>query len=473
MIFSGNNLGSLYFQQAQAFSNALMNYISGQDSLEAALISGGISNADLADLPANAGLAGIALFDYFRVVEDQIDGVINLSPSDLETQALAAYDLFVNSVTSDYPALTDLLSTLSLGAQDGEFFSLVGDFTSAVDGTDASDWFFLSGAADNFYGGLDADVLFGLGGNDNLFGGADSDDLFGGTGDDNLTGGPGEDGIFGGEGAGDVANFLTSLGQFTLQFLNDGTVIVQDRAADGEGTDTLTGIETLNFGGGASVFADGSVNLGQFQGISGLSPEQIITFIELYIAYFNRAPDAIGLNFWGSAFAGGVTLPEIAALFLDQDETRATYPSDMTNLEFATEVYENVLGRLPDIIGLDFWVGLLDAGEVGRDTFILEVLAGTRVDLAIGASAEDIALQLADREYLTTKTDIGNYFAVIRGLSDVQDASAAMELFQRGSEGSIQDAIAFIDQEYASALAEDSGEVLMQLVGVVDDPFAV
>ncbi len=236
--------------------------------------------------------------------------------------------------------------------------------------------------------------------------------------------------------------------------------------------DILDGIETLSFGSGASIFADGTIDLTKFQGIANLDGDQINSFVELYIAYFNRAPDAIGLNFWGTAFADGLPLTDIADQFLGQPETRLAYPSDTTNLEFATQVYQNVLGRIPDLAGLNFWEGQLSSGNVGRGTFILEVLQGAKTDLSAGASAEDVALQLADRDYLSTKTDIGTYFSVIRGMSDVTDASEAMQLFVRGSEGSVQDALNLIDQEYAAALADGSGEVLMQLVGVVDDPFA-
>ncbi|MCX7560297.1 DUF4214 domain-containing protein [Sulfitobacter sp. F26204] len=213
------------------------------------------------------------------------------------------------------------------------------------------------------------------------------------------------------------------------------------------------------------------IDLTKFQGIAGLDAAQINTFVELYIAYFNRAPDAVGLNFWGTAFATGTSLDQIASLFLDQDETRATYDADINNLEFATQVYQNVLGRTPDAAGLAFWQGELDSGNVSRDTFILEVLKGAKADLPAGSLQADIDLQLMDRGYLATKTDIGTYFGVIKGLSDVADATAAMQLYLRGDDSSIQGAIDKIDQEYAAALSDSNGEFLMQLVGVVDDPF--
>ena len=190
-----------------------------------------------------------------------------------------------------------------------------------------------------------------------------------------------------------------------------------------------------------------------------MSDENFETFIELYIAYFNRAPDAVGLNFWGTAFANGASLEEMATLFIDQDETSAAYPAGTSNSVFAETVYNNVLGRTPDQLGFDFWINQLDSGNVSRDQFILEVLRGVQPGTP-------------DKGYLDSKVDIGAYFAVNKGMSDVDNASAALELFN-GSEASIDAAVTAIDGYYADALDPTNGEFLMQVVGVLDDPFAV
>jgi hypothetical protein len=47
-----------------------------------------------------------------------------------------------------------------------------------------------------------------------------------------------------------------------------------------------------------------------------------------------------------------------------------------------------------------------------------------------------------------------------------------MNLFD-GSDASITDAVAAIDGFYADAIAPDTGDFLMPLIGVLDDPFAV
>ena len=46
---------------------------------------------------------------------------------------------------------------------------------------------------------------------------------------------------------------------------------------------------------------------------------------ELYVATFNRAPDAEGLDYWVNA--SGLTIEGIAQSFFDQPETQAKYPA--------------------------------------------------------------------------------------------------------------------------------------------------
>jgi hypothetical protein len=236
------------------------------------------------------------------------------------------------------------------------------------------------------------------------------------------------------------------------------------RATDGDGNAAVSGIEDL-------TFDDGPWRLEIFDGVAGLSEEAFRDFVEVYVAYFNRAPDAEGLFFYGTVFANGTSLEASAETFLNSEEYRSAYDG-LDNEAFAGAVYDNVLGRTPDIDGFNFWVGLLDAGKVGRDTFILEMLRGAKADPKPGASQEFIDQQLADRKYLADKTDIGLYVAVTKGMSNVQKAEQAMALFD-GSAESADAAVSAIDDCHSLALDPDAGEFLLQLVGVVDDPFAV
>lgn len=249
-----------------------------------------------------------------------------------------------------------------------------------------------------------------------------------------------------------TTEYFGSQNSYTLTFSPTSTTI-SDRRTDGNGADTLINVEFLDFD---IDLLGGPFDLSQFGGTTGLSEQSFESFIELYIAYFNRAPDAVGLNFWGTAFANGTSLEEIATLFANQEETEAAYPGGTTNETFATTVYNNVLGRIPDQDGLDFWVGQLDSGNIGRDQFILEVLRGVQPGSP-------------DRNYLDTKVDVGAYFAVHKGMSDTDNAAIVMELFDASG---VDAAVGAIDGYYADALDPNNGEFLMPVIGVLDDPFS-
>lgn len=71
----------------------------------------------------------------------------------------------------------------------------------------------------------------------------------------------------------------------------------------------------------------------------------------------------------------------------------------------------------------------------------------------------------ADRIYLDQKLDIGVYYSIIKGLSDLADASRAMALYD-GSEGSVHEVVQFID-----SVSSDTLDVT-PIVGVFENPFA-
>ena len=116
-------------------------------------------------------------------------------------------------------------------------------------------------------------------------------------------------------------------------------------------------------------------------------------------------------------------------------------------------------------------MGQLDQGNVSRGTFILRVLEGAKSDPPVDATQEFIDLQRGDQAFLIDKTEIGTYFSVIKGMSDADDAGAAMALYLRDDLASKQTAVDRVDVDFAEAEAADSGEMLLQLVGVAENPF--
>lgn len=77
-----------------------------------------------------------------------------------------------------------------------------------------------------------------------------------------------------------------------------------------------------------------------------------------------------------------------------------------------------------------------------------------------------------DAQTLQDQVDIGLYFAVINGLSDVSDATTTLALYDTADrEGSLLEVKEQIDVLASEASALGTGEFLIQLIGVIDDPF--
>ncbi|MDD2266027.1 DUF4214 domain-containing protein [Sulfuricurvum sp.] len=128
---------------------------------------------------------------------------------------------------------------------------------------------------------------------------------------------------------------------------------------------------------------------------------------KLYVATFNRAPDAAGLDYWVNS---GMSLEDISQSFFDQPETQNLYPIGTQTTVFVTSVYQNLFNRPPDQAGLDYWANELNTHTISNQNFILAVTNG-----ALGS----------DATILTNKTTIGLAFANA-GLNDPTFAHTVM-----------------------------------------------
>jgi Ca2+-binding RTX toxin-like protein len=307
---------------------------------------------------------------------------------------------------------------------------------------------------------------------DPLEGTSREDTITGLAGDDTLTGGRGNDTLDGGTGT-DTAVFAGDQTGFSIVLSKDGTTIT-DRGPGGTGTDNISSIEFLDFDIEDPVFEGEPMHLDLFDDAAQLDADVFALVTELYIAYFNRAPDAVGLFYWASEAVRGYELPQMAKSFFVQDETLATY-SDMLDDDgnlvdtesFIIAVYNNVLGRTPDQIGYDYWFDELENNpDIDPPIFILAILNGAKFP------SDPTELTAQDQIYLSTKVDIGGYYSAIKGLSNVEWAKEVMDLFD-SSDPSIELAVELADDYYDAAENPNTGEFIMSLVGVLDDPFAM
>lgn len=84
--------------------------------------------------------------------------------------------------------------------------------------------------------------------------------------------------------------------------------------------------------------------------------------VRLYFAYFKRSPDQAGFDYWRDRLITGATGQQISEAFSVSEEFVLRY-GHLTDEEFVSLVYRNVLGREAESEGHAYWVGQLRAGE--------------------------------------------------------------------------------------------------------------
>lgn len=142
----------------------------------------------------------------------------------------------------------------------------------------------------------------------------------------------------------DTVYYASSRSSFNISRGSDGGAVVRDyRSATG---DKLAGVERL-------LFSDGGYAL-DTDGIGGQA-------YRLYKSAFNRAPDQEGLGFWITQMDHGMSLKEVASLFLTSPEFARTYGSATSDADLVKLMYQNVLGRAPDAEGNSFWLSHLQS----------------------------------------------------------------------------------------------------------------
>ena len=212
---------------------------------------------------------------------------------------------------------------------------------------------FLTGH-DTYIGSAATDVLIGQGGNDTFIGGSGTETFEPAAGNNTITGGSGIDTVV----------FKGASTGYTIANNGDGSVTVTDSVASRNGTDHISNVQFLQFTDQMDVVANGSQ----------------ATIALLYQAALGRTPDAPGLTGFEKIFASEPSaaqnadlftslagtpvngLADLAAGFTQSTEFQSKYGS-LTNAQFVTQLYANVLDRAPDTAGLNSWVGELSAGH--------------------------------------------------------------------------------------------------------------
>lgn len=244
----------------------------------------------------------------------------------------------------------------------------------------------------------DNDILIGTTGADKINAQGGNDILIGGAGDDQLDGGAGND----------VARYVGGRDNFEITRTATGLTI-RDRTG-AEGTDTVSNVEQLRF-------ADMNVNLGIAALSKTIAAKDLQQLEELYVAFFNRVPDADGLGFWINQIKAGNSVNAIAESFYGAAvyfSSLTGYTATMTNDEFVKIIYKNVLGRsgvtAPPDADVKYWSNELATGHASRGSLI-----GTMLYAAHSFKGDATWGWVPD--LLDNKLIVANFFAVQQGLN--------------------------------------------------------
>ena len=99
---------------------------------------------------------------------------------------------------------------------------------------------------------------------------------------------------------------------------------------------------------------------------------------KLYVAYFNRPADALGLNYWESVVtAAGGSTTAVSAAFAASPEYAATY-AGMSTAARVDAIYQNLFGRPAELAGLTYWGLAIDQGKVTVSAAVTAIAAGAQ-----------------------------------------------------------------------------------------------
>ncbi len=213
---------------------------------------------------------------------------------------------------------------------------------------------------------------------------------------------------------------------------------------------------TIGLAVNAIQFKDVRINVSAATQSQQLNMNNLNQLTELYIAFFNRIPDADGLVYWIGQRAQGQSLESIANNFYSAAvlySAQTGYSASMSNADFVRIIYKNVLARTgptaPTDTEVNYWATQLDQAKMTRGGLAIAML--TSAHTFEGDASYGWVPQL-----LNNKITVGNYFALQQGLNYLSN------------EDSISKGMAI-----AAAVTPTDTSAALNLIGVSDTNFTL
>ncbi|MBC7498921.1 MAG: DNA/RNA non-specific endonuclease [Herminiimonas sp.] len=204
------------------------------------------------------------------------------------------------------------------------------------------------------------------------------------------------------------------------------------------------------------TFSDVSLGFSIAAQAQAIPASDLRLLIELYIAFFNRVPDADGLSYWIAELRNGKTIENIADSFhaaAIQYPALTGYSAATTHADFVRIIYKNVLGRsgatAPPDADVNYWRYALDTGRATKGALVRAILAAAHG--FTGDQTWGWVPQLLDKKYY-----VGHYFAVQHGINYL----SAEENIRR-------------TMAVAAAVTPTDMTAAIRLIGVADTAFSM
>ncbi|MBS7699414.1 MULTISPECIES: DUF4214 domain-containing protein [unclassified Chelatococcus] len=122
--------------------------------------------------------------------------------------------------------------------------------------------------------------------------------------------------------------------------------------------------------------------------------------IALFLGVLRRAPDAAGLASWAEQFrSGAASFSDVLHSFARSEEFRELHPSHgggISACDLVGMFYKNILKREPDPAGFDFWVKLINSGQITGNQLSAAFLTSAEFQKLAGNNLRALLEDLAD-----------------------------------------------------------------------------
>ena len=165
--------------------------------------------------------------------------------------------------------------------------------------------------------------------------------------------------------AGNQIKFDKDSSNYKLYNLGSGRFRIKENGS--ESIDIPSSIDSLSFNDKTvSITKDIKEVFDQVDSINAPSAQ----IFRLYNAAFARFPDAEGLRYWINDYKTQ-NIKNISSNFIISNEFISKYGQNNATSNFVDNLYLNILGRLPDESGKNYWVNQINSGKETRSLVLL------------------------------------------------------------------------------------------------------